>query len=779
VYKKVLYLLLALLLQVSVIAVCDAQRSKKPKKTPIEYSLDTVVERLDNLYVTLSSINDFQSKGLDTAKGRKELRQMTGSLRLIREDLESEPVPEYKKVLLYQNMVQRIKLRLEESRAQLFRYNNDLVRMNSEIQAFTHDSVLKSTVADSLYRQMYQDELLSLRDKWDSARKATAESLKQVNSLQGAISAPYFLTIDLLGRIGRIKEEIAGRLFKREYGYLWVRDTGYVRGAGSGEFTGRSFRAQRELMGYFLDRYWGYYLYALVIGAVFFIWVVMNFRRIKTARGGEGQLKDLKLEYVRTPPVLPVLVVVLNILPFFNINTPTLFTQLGQLALLLVVSIMFWYRLPRATFLSWAILIILYVLFLAAGALIMPDRAGRLWLLLLNAGSIVLAWRSVKGIMAFFVYQRIIGIVWWIYLGLNWGAIFFNVTGRVTLARIASSSAIFGLVQIVVLSVFVNCVLEALRLQAAASRLNEATKNWAALFDRMQKGVERGLLLFVILTWLVAFSINLNVYDALSGLVGRGLGYVVKIGSVSFRVGNVLLFLIIVYSANLLQKYIGFLYSPPEGQSAPQAGQRGSRLVMVRLVVIIAGFLLAIAGSGLPVDRITIVLGALGVGIGLGLQNIVNNLMSGIILIFERPWQIGDYIELNGKKGIVRDMGIRSSRLVTETGTEIIMPNGDLLAGEVINWTLRNRDVRIEVPITVEAGPSFGTLVSVVQEALTGHSDLSGEQKPSVLLNTVTEKQTSFTVLVWVSNIAQIQTIKSEVLSLLYQKFKEKGIKTV
>jgi potassium-dependent mechanosensitive channel len=153
--------------------------------------------------------------------------------------------------------------------------------------------------------------------------------------------------------------------------------------------------------------------------------------------------------------------------------------------------------------------------------------------------------------------------------------------------------------------------------------------------------------------------------------------------------------------------------------------------------------------------------------------------VSGIILIFERPFQIGDYIELNGKKGIVRDIGIRSSRMVTEEGTEIIMPNGDLLSGEVINWTVKNNQVRIEVPVTVEAGHSFDEIDHIVQETLGEHKDLSGENKPRVLLNTATEKTMSLTVLVWVANISQIQTIKSEVLGILYQKLKEKGIKTL
>jgi small-conductance mechanosensitive channel len=256
------------------------------------------------------------------------------------------------------------------------------------------------------------------------------------------------------------------------------------------------------------------------------------------------------------------------------------------------------------------------------------------------------------------------------------------------------------------------------------------------------------------------------------------MNHEVKLGSVVFRIGNVLLFIFILYLSNLLQKYIGFLYSSGDEQTA-HTGRKGSRLVMIRLVLIIVGFLFAIVASGLPVDRITIVLGALGVGIGLGLQNIVNNLVSGIILIFERPFQIGDYIELNGKKGIVRDIGIRASKLVTEEATEIIMPNGDLLSGEVINWTIRNSQVRIEIPLTVEGGHSYEELKGVIVDALKDHPDLSRSDGPRVLLNTSTEKTVSLTVLVWVANIGQIQTIKSEVLRLLVQRLREHQIRTV
>jgi len=224
---------------------------------------------------------------------------------------------------------------------------------------------------------------------------------------------------------------------------------------------------------------------------------------------------------------------------------------------------------------------------------------------------------------------------------------------------------------------------------------------------------------------------------------------------------------------------VGYFFGEADGQSVPQEGKKGSRLVMMRLIFIIIGFFLAVIASGLPIDKITIVLGALGVGVGLGLQNIVNNLVSGIILIFESPFQIGDYIELNGKKGVVRDMGIRSSRLVTEEGTEIIMPNGDLLSGEVINWTVQNSKVRIEVPITVGAGPTLEEINEIVQDTLKDHPDLSGENKPKVLLSTANDQTLSFTIVVWVGNISQIQNLKSEILRLMYLKLREKGIKTV
>lgn len=755
--------------------------AKEPHKSHLEYSLDTVMQRIDDLYETLNNINLFQQRRFDTASIRRQLTGISATLDRIREDLTNNTVTEYKKVLLDEYVLQDIRGQLQLWRNELFGYNNNLVKMNAEIEAFTRDSVLRQLITDSIYREMYLDELSQLRQKWKSARRNTDTSLVRVNALQSAISKPWFETLDLITEVTIVKGQIAGVLFEKEYPYIWEADTASANQISSIE--ARSFRSESGLAGYFWQRNWGYYVYALVIGILFFYWVWNNYRKIVTDDQGRAGVRDLHLFYIRPVPVLSSLVIILTILPFFNFNAPTSFTQLGQFLLVIVVSILFWLQWPRRTFRYWIYIVLLYILFVGTGAALVPRLGARIWLLALAIGSIFLVRTSLRHIREIFPYPRLIRIAWWIFLVLDLLTILSNILGRLSLSKILITTAIFSLVQIILLSVFVDCIVEALQVQTLKSRLRDSSDhkmaNRAALFGKMQTSVYRLLAAIAVLTWAMAFSINLNIYDPAYAMAVRVWNHTMKLGSLEFRIGNVLLFILVLYLSNQLQKYIGFLYGSDD-QSA-QPSHKGSRLVMFRLILIIAGFLIAIFASGLPIDRITIVLGALGVGIGLGLQNIVNNLVSGIILIFERPFQIGDYIELNGKKGVVRDIGIRSSKMMTEDGTEIIMPNGDLLSGEVINWTVRNNQLRIELPMTVQAGPgaSFEEISAIVTDALKDHPDLSHEDKPRVLLNSANDKTVSFTVMVYVGNIGQIQTIKSEIIRLLIGKLAEHQIKTV
>ena len=194
----------------------------------------------------------------------------------------------------------------------------------------------------------------------------------------------------------------------------------------------------------------------------------------------------------------------------------------------------------------------------------------------------------------------------------------------------------------------------------------------------------------------------MNLYNLLSFKITKLLSTSHAIGSFSFTLGGIILFLAIMWAANFLQKYIAYFFGDVGDDSSFNDKSQRSRLMITRLVLLVAGFLLAVAASGLPIDRITVILGALSVGIGLGLQNIVNNFVSGIILIFDRSLRIGDTVEIGDKKGRVKEISMRSSTLLTPEGAEVIIPNGDILSHNFVNWSLSNNNMRIEISFNTD-----------------------------------------------------------------------------
>ena len=124
----------------------------------------------------------------------------------------------------------------------------------------------------------------------------------------------------------------------------------------------------------------------------------------------------------------------------------------------------------------------------------------------------------------------------------------------------------------------------------------------------------------------------------------------------------------------------------------PKLSLRGGMAYAISRVtyyVLLAGlFFIALANAGLQLDKFTVITGALGLGIGFGLQNIVSNFASGLIVLFERPIRINDTVEIGGITGIVRRIGARSSTVLTAQGAEVIFPNSNLLSNQVTNWTL-------------------------------------------------------------------------------------------
>jgi len=199
-------------------------------------------------------------------------------------------------------------------------------------------------------------------------------------------------------------------------------------------------------------------------------------------------------------------------------------------------------------------------------------------------------------------------------------------------------------------------------------------------------------------------------------------------------------------------------------------------LLITRLLVLIGGYLLAIAASGLPIDKLTFLLGALGVGIGMGLQNVVNNFVSGIILIFDGSLQIGDEIEVSGQAGKVKEIGLRASTLNTADGAEVIIPNGNILSQNIVNWTFSNDQKRVTVEFSLKGTELDANLINeIINETIQQIPHVIAKRKPIILFNKVSAEGCTITVRFW-STIGKVDSVKSDAMIHLNAAFSAKNI---
>ena len=363
-----------------------------------------------------------------------------------------------------------------------------------------------------------------------------------------------------------------------------------------------------------------------------------------------------------------------------------------------------------------------------------------------------------------------------LYVVFNLLAVVCNLAGRVTLSQILGATAIYAFAQTVSLAVFIQIIVEAFLLQIQTSRVR---KKYPEQFDsaNVSKSVYRFTTALAAILWLIVFTTNLNVFDALNDLLTGIFNEQRQVGSLNFTISGIALFLGIIWFANFLQRYITYFFGDTGDDAAiDDKGQR-SKLLVTRLILLTGGFLLAVAASGLPVDKITVILGALGVGIGLGLQSIVNNFVSGIILIFDRPLRIGDTVEIGDKKGRVKEIGIRSSTLLTDEGAEVIIPNGDVLSHNIVNWTLSNNHVRIALSFTIDKPPRPEDIgMDEIKEIIKANPNVLDRREPEVLLNNISSKTIEIKIFFWSKDFSKTTLTAGDVRTQIYEHFEKKGI---
>jgi len=281
----------------------------------------------------------------------------------------------------------------------------------------------------------------------------------------------------------------------------------------------------------------------------------------------------------------------------------------------------------------------------------------------------------------------------------------------------------------------------------------------------------------MVLIWLSAILNLLNIRREIIDGISNTLTYEIVLGSASFTIGNVLLFFLVIWLSIVISKIIKALLVEDVFTKIRMAkGLPHTIAIMVRYAIITVGVLLAISAVGMPLSSITVLAGAFGIGIGFGLQSIFNNIVSGFILLFERPIQIGDTIEVGSLIGTVKSIGIRASNIRTFDGADIIVPNGELVSNQVVNWTLSDQQRRIEVLAGVAYGSDPHKVKELFEKVLAEHKDILKDPSPTVYFNGLGNSSLDFRLLFWTPSFAEWLRIKSEIIFGVHDILYKEGI---
>lgn len=254
--------------------------------------------------------------------------------------------------------------------------------------------------------------------------------------------------------------------------------------------------------------------------------------------------------------------------------------------------------------------------------------------------------------------------------------------------------------------------------------------------------------------------------------------HVFTLGNASITLWSLISFLfltwLLFYLTSKLKNWIVYKIL---SNSKIELGVRLAVGTIIRYLVLVLGLIIVLQTVGIDLSTLTILAGALGVGIGFGLQNITNNFVSGIIILFERPIKVGDRIQVGEVYGDVINISMRSTTVVTNDNISVIVPNSEFISSTVVNWSHTDRNVRFNIPVGVSYNADPEKVKKILLDVADKEEGVLKSPKPDVLFDEFADSSLNFKLRIWTSTyITTPGVLKSKLYFEIFKKFKENDI---
>ena len=654
----------------------------------------------------------------------------------------------------------------------IYKINGELTDMFFKLEKIKTDSVKDWMKSDDTLSTIYGSEVSDI-ERWVARVDSQYYyALKKYVQIEHRLNGLIYNISDLI-RLTDFELKKRGReFFQKTHPALWeLTGTSYKQNIGT-VMAATLHQSLDSLAFYGKNAYLRAILFRLFILLITML-PVFYFKRLKKEGGVTSPNLRYTLVHKYTGAASASFGMVMA--PFIFINSPHIFIETILVTLAITTSIIFLKENPAINKKWFYSILIAYIILHVFNLMVSVTLFGRiLWsfsILLIIPLMKFLKDARKSDLKRKLLLTIIIGLTM-LLLVVGW---VFSIGGFYPFGRILVMSALDGFFLFIILFVAIYSLVDFIVILCDLyNRRDSGSKIKTELVYQKLRPIVTFL---ATVFWFTVFLRNVNAFQFIINRVSAFIKEPTVIGGYSFSFGSLLIFILIVYFAFYFSSLLtGLFFDEERTDESTGKNRLGSYMVLLRLFIISAGFVIAMLAAGIPLSNASLIIGALGVGIGFGLQHIIGNLVSGIIIAFEKPIYVGDIVEVDGIRGKVTDIGLRATRIDSTDGAEYIVPNGDLISKMMKNWTLSSKSFKIEMNIEVGLDNETQLVTEAINSVINSLSAIQKNPLPKVILNDIKSNALEFQVSCWVSDIALSGTVRNELLVKIHKALRDAGV---
>ncbi len=667
--------------------------------------------------------------------------------------------------ILLQELLDRTNKQVQK----VYGFHKALGLAQSRLDSLASDSILYMVPKDTAAIKLYYHKLTTLNRNLDPINNALRLSLDSVQKLESQINR---LKIRIETKISDVEKNRSEAMSDFSLRPSTEDNSNIYQEKAIRQTVARSW-SKAVLLFVFYSVNHGqeiYILFILIVSAYIYLRMLKKkFINSDFAQNFDGN--DHVLHY----PFASAVLIVLTLFQYFFSSPPQIFNGLIWVTSAFLLTPILRKSTSKFFFKVWILFNALFIMALLDSLVLKYSTYERYGILALSLVSLAIGAYLLSNNNRRKIGEPLIVLSLGFMAILETIAIYYNLAGDYNLSKTLMTNGIFVLILALLLLWAVRLLSEVLKLSSYF--FNTDHDNLPKAEGKYGANLPGYAYLLFFSGWFVLVARTNYFFQSIAAPFEHFLTDERTLGSFSFTYESIFIFILVIIVSAFVSRIVALIGSDNiEKPNQLKKSGLGSWLLLIRITVFAAGTLLAFVSAGIPMDRFAIILGALSVGIGFGLQTLVNNLVSGLIIAFEKPVNVGDIIDVAGQNGRMKSIGIRSSVVTTWDGADLIIPNGDLLNQHLVNWTMGSSRRRFVLQVGVAYGTDLDKVVALLNELMLQDMRILRVPEPIVWASEFNNSSIDMVLKFWVAHFSIGFDVRSDLILAIDKTFKEHGI---